>query len=90
MILSTLPSAPEKELGPAPPEEPPAVQGASSGAATALSEAESGREEPRVLPAGDRLEKGKAAFGTISEPHLVSREGGDRGKHVVWGQNLEE
>ena len=66
------------------------MQGASSGAATALSEAESGREEPRVLPAGDRLEKGKAAFGTISEPHLVSREGGDRGKHVVWGQNLEE
>lgn len=56
------------------------MQGASSGAATALSEAESGSGEPRVLPTGDRLEKGRAAFGTITEPHSVSREGGRSGE----------
>lgn len=35
------------------------------GAATALSEAESGREALRVPQVGDRLERGRAAFGTV-------------------------
>ena len=73
------------------------------GAATAPSEAESGREVPRAPQVGDRLERGRAAFGTVlsavttlppsthptPHPPLPPR-GRDLGKHVVLGQSLGE